>query len=211
MSSFNEQLVALLPHMRAFALSMTRDRAFADDIAQEAATRALANRDSYRPDTNFKAWVFTILRNALYSESQRHWRHKERNDEEAMLACGSGGGQEARLEMDDFMRAFVCLPKDQREAMILIGVYGFDYDQVARITGSATGTLKSRVSRGRRDLKALLDGDALEQRRAPGDQTQRGRDTLIDPALRLAAMLKDGNDPLERGGRARTTIEASPA
>ena len=102
MSSFNEQLVALLPHMRAFALSMTRDRAFADDIAQEAAARALANRDSYRPDTNFKAWVFTILRNALYSESQRHWRHKERSDEEAMLACGSGGGQEARLEMGRF-------------------------------------------------------------------------------------------------------------
>jgi len=169
MPSFNDDLIDALPHLRAFAHSLTNDRALADDLAQEAATRALANRDSYQPGTNFRGWVFTILRNAFYSEHRRKWRKSEDGDEDAMLAHGEPSGQHARLELDDFRRAFAHLPEDQREAMVLVGGCGFEYEQAAEVMDCAPGTVKSRVSRGRRDLKAILERDQLDQPREPTD------------------------------------------
>ncbi|SDH21358.1 sigma-70 family RNA polymerase sigma factor [Roseospirillum parvum] len=161
MPSFDQQLIDALPHLRAFARSLTPDRALADDLAQEAATRALANRRSYRPGSNFRAWVFTILRNAFYSEHRRKWRTSEQTDEAAMLAHGEPGRQQAHLELDDFRRTFGCLPAEQREALVLVGACGFGIEQAAEVAGCAPGTVKSRVSRGRRELKARLDGDAV--------------------------------------------------
>ena len=189
MPSFNQELVDALPHMRAFAHSLTNDQALADDLAQEAATRALANQDSYQPGTNFRGWVFTILRNAFYSEHRRKWRKSEQADEEAMLSHGEPSGQHASLELDDFKRAFACLPDEQREAMVLVGACGFEYEQAADIAGCAPGTIKSRVSRGRRDVKALLDEDNLDLPRTPAD-TPTPHDGLmeeIDTQLGLAA------------------------
>ncbi|MQX35856.1 sigma-70 family RNA polymerase sigma factor [Roseospira navarrensis] len=169
MASFNDQLIDALPHMRAFAHSLTNDRALADDIAQEAATRALANVESYQPGTNFRGWVFTILRNTFYSEHRRKWRKSEQSDEDAMLAHGEPSHQQAHMEMDDFRRAFARLPEEQREAMVLVGACGFEYEQAAEVVGCAAGTMKSRVSRGRRDVKALLEHDQLDQPRAAAD------------------------------------------
>jgi len=169
MPSFNDDLIEALPHMRAFAHSLTNDRALADDLAQEAATRALANRDSYQPGTNLRGWVFTILRNAFYSEHRRKWRKSEEANEDAMIAHGEPSGQQARLELDDFRRAFAHLPEDQREAMVLVGACGFEYEQAAEVMDCAPGTVKSRVSRGRRDLKDMLERDDLDLPRQPTD------------------------------------------
>ncbi|WP_299441991.1 sigma-70 family RNA polymerase sigma factor [uncultured Rhodospira sp.] len=189
MPSFNQELVDALPHMRAFAHSLTNDQALADDLAQEAATRALANQDSYQPGTNFRGWVFTILRNAFYSEHRRKWRKSEQADEDAMLSHGEPSGQHASLELDDFKRAFVCLPEEQREAMVLVGACGFEYEQAAEIAGCAPGTIKSRVSRGRRDVKAVLDDDTVVRPRAPAGTPTPHDDLMdeIDTQLGLAA------------------------
>jgi RNA polymerase sigma-70 factor (ECF subfamily) len=190
MPSFNDDLIEALPHMRAFAHSLTNDRALADDLAQEAATRALANRDSYQPGTNFRGWVFTILRNAFYSEHRRKWRKSEDGDEDAMLAHGEPSGQQARLELDDFRRAFAHLPEDQREAMVLVGGCGFEYEQAAEVMDCAPGTVKSRVSRGRRDLKAILERDQLDQPRRPTDAPAPD-DSLTGEIDRQLAMTAD--------------------
>ncbi|MBB4285634.1 sigma-70 family RNA polymerase sigma factor [Roseospira goensis] len=189
MPSFDQELIQALPHMRAFAHSLTNDRALADDLAQEAATRALANRDSYQPGTNFRGWVFTILRNAFYSEFRRKWRKTEKADEDAMLQAGEPSGQQASLEMDDFKRAFARLPAEQREAMVLVGACGFEYEQAAEIAGCAPGTIKSRVSRGRRDVKDRLDQDAIPDPRAPAGEPSAGDGVMadIDRQLGLAA------------------------
>jgi len=189
MPSFNQNLIDALPHLRAFARSLTQDRALADDLAQEAATRALANRDSFQPGTNFRGWVFTILRNAFYSEHRRKWRRSEQADDEAMLSYGEPSGQHSRLELDDFRRAFARLPEEQREALVLVGACGFDYEQAAEVAGCATGTIKSRVSRGRGEIKARLDDDALDLPRTPAGAPP-AHDSLmaeIDRQLGVAA------------------------
>jgi RNA polymerase sigma-70 factor (ECF subfamily) len=188
MPSFEQNLVDALPHMRAFAHSLTNDRALAEDLAQEAATRALANQDSYQPGTNFRGWVFTILRNAFYSEHRRKWRKSEQTDEDAMVAHGEPSGQQARLELDDFRRAFARLPEDQREAMVLVGACGFEYEQAAEVAGCAPGTVKSRVSRGRRDLRDLLEQDALDRPRQPTDVEMPEGDMMREINAQLGLM-----------------------
>ncbi len=187
MPSFETQLVETLPHLRAFARSLTNDRALADDLAQEAATRALVNRDSYQSGTNFRGWVFTILRNAFYSEHRRKWRKSEKTDEDTMLAHGEASTQEASLEVDDFKRAFVRLPDEQREAMVLVGACGFEYEQAADVVGCAPGTIKSRVSRGRRQLKAILDGDDLGRPRQTTTPAQKAAMADLDRQIGLVA------------------------
>ena len=200
MPSFNDDLIEALPHMRAFAHSLTNDRALADDLAQEAATRALAKRDSYQPGTNFRGWVFTILRNAFYSEHRRKWRKSEEGDEDAMIAHGEPSGQHARLELDDFRRAFAHLPADQREAMILVGGCGFEYEQAAEVMGCAAGTVKSRVSRGRRDLKAILERDALDQPRQPTDAPAPDDSMMADIDRQIAMTAKEAAPALHAAG-----------
>ncbi|MBB4265918.1 sigma-70 family RNA polymerase sigma factor [Roseospira visakhapatnamensis] len=186
MSSFNQDLIDALPHMRAFAYSLTSDRALADDLAQEAATRALSNSDSFQPGTNFRAWVFTIVRNTFYSEFRRSWRRHEQADEDGMLRASEPSSQQAALELDDFRRAFACLTDEQREVLVLVGAAGFDYEQAAAIAGCATGTVKSRVSRARRELRTLLESDALSGPRRPiGDNDGLMAD--IDRQLGLVA------------------------
>jgi len=190
MPSFNQNLIDVLPHLRAFAHSLTDDQALADDLAQEAATRALASRASYQPGTNFRAWVFTILRNAFYSEHRRKWRKSEQADDEALLSCGEPSRQQGILELDDFKRAFARLPAEQREAMVLVGACGFEYEQAAKVVGCAPGTIKSRVSRGRRDVKALLEADAVDLPRATKAKTpvQVRLMREIDHQIGLAAL-----------------------
>jgi RNA polymerase sigma-70 factor (ECF subfamily) len=165
-ATFNRLLTENLSHMRAFARSLTDDRAMADDLAQEAATRALSSRGSYHAGTNFRAWVFTIVRNCFYSEHRRKWRGMEKGNEEAMLRAGSPETQESGLRLEDFKRGFAMLSEEQREALVLVGACGFDYQQAAEVSGCAVGTMKSRVSRARSELRSLLDEDSLTGSRA---------------------------------------------
>ncbi|KAA5606292.1 sigma-70 family RNA polymerase sigma factor [Roseospira marina] len=206
MPRFEDLLVEALPHMRAFARSLTTDHALADDLVQEAATRALANRDSYEPGTNFRGWVFTILRNTFYSEQRRKWRKSETNDDVAMEAHADIGGQQAGLEMDDFKRAFARLPPEQREALILVGACGFEYEQAAAVIGCAPGTVKSRVSRARRDLRAMLDRDDVGSRR--GTPPAGANDTMAEIERQISYAFKSscpepGETPPAETRRAR--------
>jgi RNA polymerase sigma-70 factor (ECF subfamily) len=159
------ELVALIPYMRAFARSLCGNPTQADDLAQNALASAWGHRSDFEPGTNLKAWVFRILRNQFYSD-RRHSRLVCEVDfdltaESLVAVCDPS----AALELDDVRRAMRELPDEQREALTLIGVAGLAYEEVAEICGCAEGTIKSRVSRARQQLLAILsDGDRLARR-----------------------------------------------
>src|ERR671923_213092 len=158
-AEFRLALVDSIPHLRAFARSLTRNRDRADDLVHDAAVRALAAAHQFCPGTNFKAWIFTILRNLYYNEGRRD-RSKNVPFEEATVAEHSiPATQEVALEFSDFKRAFWRLGEDHREVLILVGASGLSYEEAAEVCNCAVGTIKSRISRARHELAHLLAGD----------------------------------------------------
>jgi len=154
----HQDIVGCLPHLRAFALLLCRDRALADDLVQEAVVRALSHSDQFQAGTNLKAWIMAILRNSYFSEMRRRRRASQLDGLELWGTATASGGQEERVGMRDLERAFATLPAVQREALVLVGASGYSYEDAARIAACAVGTMKSRVSRARLQLERLLDG-----------------------------------------------------
>lgn len=159
------ELVDHLPALRAFALSLTREGASADDLVQDTIVKAWTHIDKFQPGTNLRAWLFTILRNTFYSARRK--TRREVNDTDGIHAARQATRPEhdGRLAMNDFRVAFKQLPDEQREALILVGASGFSYEEAAQMTGVAVGTVKSRANRGRRRLAELLkleEGEELD-------------------------------------------------
>lgn len=190
-AEFRDGLIELLPFLRAFSRSLCGHRERADDLAQEALAKAWQSRDSFRPGSNLKAWLFTILRNLYYSDRRRSWRQAPWDDTTASRLPTSKGDQLASTELSDTARAIAMLPAEQREALILVGAGGFSYEDAAKISGCALGTVKSRVARARRALIAILDsGEPLvEKRRLSG---QDARNEIMDELDRLAPDAQPG-------------------
>jgi len=156
---FKNDLLELIPFLRAFARSLCGNQETADDLAQETLVKAWQARDMFAPGTNLKAWLFTILRNQFYSDRRRAWRQAPWDQEAAERIPGSAGEQSWAAELSDTARALSCLSDEQREALILVGAGGFSYEDAARICNCAVGTVKSRVARARKSLVAILEGD----------------------------------------------------
>jgi RNA polymerase sigma-70 factor (ECF subfamily) len=169
-----DALLAAVPSLRAFAISLTGNIDRADDLVQDTILRAWSHFDHFQPGTNLQAWLFTILRNLFHSEYRK--RKREVEDPNATLAQRVAvlPEQSARLDWADFRTALAKLPHDQREAILLIGAEGFSYDETARICDVAVGTIKSRVNRARKRLTELL---ALES------EEEFGPDRLLQAAL----------------------------
>jgi RNA polymerase sigma-70 factor, ECF subfamily len=160
---FHTQLVALVPKLRIQALALTRNRAAAEDLVQDAVANALAAQDSFTPGTNFAAWMHRILRNRFISTLRKQ---RETTDIEDLpsSAFAVGAAHEDRMVLKELSRALGRLPADQREALFMVVLQGMSYEEVADATGCAVGTAKSRVFRARRQLQAWLAG---EERSAP--------------------------------------------
>ena len=160
-----DELVTHLPALRAFALSLTRNRATADDMMQDTVLKAWSNMDKFTPGTNMRAWLFTILRNNFYTSRRKLNREVADIDNVFSDRLSVKPDHDGRLQMRDFKTAFDKLSDEQREALILVGASGFSYDDAARMCNVATGTIKSRVNRARARLTELLelnDDEALE-------------------------------------------------
>ena len=155
----HQSVIEQLPHLRAFAVMLSHDRSLADDLVQEAVVRALAHADQFRPGTNFKAWITTILRNSYFNVVRQRSRVAPMSAVSLDSEPTTSGGQEEQLDLRDFERAFTCLPSAQREALLLVGASGFSYEAAAELAGCAVGTMKSRVARGRTSLTRILDGE----------------------------------------------------
>lgn len=151
-----------LPSLRAFALSLCRDAAVADDLVQDTIVKAWTHIDRFDPGTNLRAWLFTILRNTFYSDRRKRRREVPDSDGAHAATLVTRPAHDGRLAFGDFLAAFDQLTPEHREVLILIGASGFSCDEAAVMMGVAPGTVKSRANRARARLAALLHLDAGE-------------------------------------------------
>jgi RNA polymerase sigma-70 factor (ECF subfamily) len=162
-ASFKAELIAAIPSLRAFSVSLTHNSEKADDLVQETLVKAWDKQSSFQPGTNLKAWLFTILRNEFYSQMRKRGREVQDTDGALTGRMAIHPGQHGAVDLRDFSKALALLPEDQREAIILVGASGFSYEEAAEICGCAVGTIKSRVSRARARLQELLGIEADEE------------------------------------------------
>ena len=155
---FRDQLVALIPSLRSFARGLCGWRDMADDMAQDAMMRGWAARASFTPGTNFRAWMFMILRNQFYSTLRKDRRMTSWDPEVAERVLIEAPAQQDTIHVADVAKALQTLPVEQREVLLLIGASGMSYEEAAEIIGCAIGTIKSRLARGRKALALLIDG-----------------------------------------------------
>lgn len=155
-TSFADDLIAAMPSLRAFALTLCKNGTVASDLVQETLLKAWDHQSSFEQGTNFKAWLFRILRNTYFSQYRRSRREYCDDGTLASLRCVKPN-QPSHLDMLEFSAALLSLPVEQREALILVGAEGYSYEETALITGCAVGTVKSRVNRARVRLAQTLD------------------------------------------------------
>ena len=155
-TSWRDDVVGLIPALRAFAWSLSHNGSDADDLVQDTLIKAWTNRDKFEPGTNLRAWLFTILRNTYYTAAVR--RRREVRDETGKYAASlsTGPTQDWSMAMRSLQLALQQLPAEHREALILVGAAGLSYEEAAEICGCALGTIKSRVNRARARLTRLL-------------------------------------------------------
>lgn len=150
-------LVKLMPFIRSFARSLSGNRELAEDLAQEALAKVWRSRRSFTRGSNLKAWVFAILRNEYYSHQRRAWRQAPWDEESAEAIPAAPGEQHWAVELSDAASALQSLPDAQREALMLVGVGGYSYDDAAVLASCPSGTMKSRVARARKSLTDILE------------------------------------------------------
>jgi RNA polymerase sigma-70 factor (ECF subfamily) len=155
-TAMKAEMLAAVPRLRAFAMSLCGRTDQADDLVQETLMKAWVKLDALLPDTNMAAWLYTILRNEFYSRLRKRRREVEDPDGVHAASMVSFPAQESNLHFQEFRAALFTLPPDQREALLLVGANGMSYDEAAEVCGCAVGTVKSRVNRGRRRLEQIL-------------------------------------------------------
>ena len=192
-AGFSAELARLLPQLRLWARRLYRDDEFAADLAQETLAKAWQARRSFVTGTKLEAWLLTIMRNQFRSEFRRARRKGAWNQEAAEQIPAARDEQIWNAELSDVARALGTLSKRQREALILVDVGGFSSEEAAAISHCRPTAVKSRASRARQALAAMLRGEepiASVSRPAPG----RAADEIISQLERLAA----GVGPLSR-------------
>ena len=156
---WRNEVVAMIPALRAFAWSLSHNGSDADDLVQDTLIKAWSNRDKFEPGTNLRAWLFTILRNTYYTQVIR--RRREVRDETGEYANNmrTPPTQDWSVAMRALQAALAQLPDEHREALILVGAAGLSYEEAAEICGCALGTIKSRVNRARARLLKIMDAE----------------------------------------------------
>ncbi|MGE0241069.1 MAG: RNA polymerase sigma factor [Parvibaculaceae bacterium] len=167
---FGDRLIAFLPNLRRFAVSLCRSSDMADDLVQLACERAIANASSFEPGTRFDAWMFRILRNLWIDQVRRDRTAGHKDDigvHEERLAGDMGTAPEHRLVLKDVWKAIAGLTDDQREVLLLVCVEELSYRETSDILGIPIGTVMSRLARARSNIAAAagIDAPALRSKR----------------------------------------------
>ncbi|MBI1179830.1 MAG: sigma-70 family RNA polymerase sigma factor [Alphaproteobacteria bacterium] len=163
--AFERQLREVIPHLRAFARSLAGSVDRADDLVQDALLNAWNARRRFRAGTNFKAWMFVILRNLFLSGVRRQRFTGEWDEAMAERSLSTSPVQDAQLELGDVQRALMQLSPSRRDALILVGAGGFSYEEAAKLCGCPVGTIKSRVARARAEMEDLMEGRTPSRKR----------------------------------------------
>jgi RNA polymerase sigma-70 factor (ECF subfamily) len=189
-ATFKRELAAMLPHLRAFGRSLCGNADLADDLVQETMLKAWKAREQYIPGpSSMKSWAFVILRNCFLSQMRRKKFTADYDELAAERLLVAPDDQDDSLHLADVQRGLMLLPVDQREALVLIGAGQLSYEEAAAICGCAVGTMKSRVSRARTALHAILEG---------GQMPLRSDDKL--PASEAFRSIMDDVDSLTSNG-----------
>src|SRR4029077_11345574 len=163
MTEFARMLEAQIPRLRRYARALTRDIVRADDLVQSCLTRAVAKQHLWQPGTNLRAWLFTILHNQHVNDVRRGVRDGNNVEltEASTLAVESNAIP--TLELRDLETAIGKFPPEQRQVILLVGLEGMAYEEVAKVLRVPVGTVRSRLSRGRDQLRLLM---GMEEERA---------------------------------------------
>jgi RNA polymerase sigma-70 factor (ECF subfamily) len=160
MTNINQEIAAYIPNLRRYARALTRDVVAADDLVQDCLSRALDKMPLWRAGTDLRAWLLTILHNQHVSEVRRSIRRGitvECSDTQLLLSRPSN--QDRVLELRDLDRALGQVPAEMRAVILLIGLEGLSYAAAGKVLGIPTGTVRSRLSRGREALRRLMGAE----------------------------------------------------
>ena len=184
---FKTLLAGVIPHLRAYGRSLSGNPDLADDLTQDTMVKAWASRDRFERGTSIKAWTFVILRNTFLSQMRRNKFRGDYDELAVERTLSTPASQEEASEMADLQRALMELPQDQREALILVGAGGLSYEEAASICDCALGTMKSRVSRARGALEAIMTRGQFSQKRADAPPASEAMDAIMDSVEIIAA------------------------
>jgi RNA polymerase sigma-70 factor, ECF subfamily len=160
-----------IPRLRRYARALTRDSTRADDLVQGCLLRAWAKSHLWQPGTDLRAWLFTIMHNQFVNDVRRAVREGISvpvEDVAGMLTLPAT--QSAMLQLRDLDRAMAQLPEEQRQVLLLVGLEGMRYEEVATVLGMPVGTVRSRLSRGRDTLRTLMDMKSSHGEGVPADE-----------------------------------------
>lgn len=162
-SDLRAEMVALVPRLRRFAYAMTGSRDDGDDIVQTACLKALERLDQYQVGTRFDSWMFRIVQTTWIDQLRSRKRRGTPVDLDTVEQLSDGGTGtrqlEDRMTLDRVRAVMAELPEAQRAVLALVAIEGFSYAEAAEILSVPTGTIMSRLARGRGKLITEL-GDA---------------------------------------------------
>lgn len=151
-------VIGQLAALRRYAMSLVRNKDDAEDLVNDALVRAYERHGSFRPDGNLRRWLFAILHNT-HIDRLRHRKSAEQRDAIAAELFDPivESGQEQVVRLNQVRAAFMELPEEQRQALHLVAIEEFSYQEAADMLGIPVGTLMSRLSRARTRLRAFED------------------------------------------------------
>jgi RNA polymerase sigma-70 factor (ECF subfamily) len=152
----SDDVLSHIPALRLFARSLTGRYGEADDLVQDTLVRAIASAERYLPGTNMRAWLFTIMRNRFYNERIKRVRECPGSADCVSARPETPDTQYWHVRGREIEAALLGLPPAYREAVVLVLVTGESYHAASEILGCDIGTIKSRISRGRRLLQVAL-------------------------------------------------------
>jgi RNA polymerase sigma-70 factor, ECF subfamily len=166
--SIGDQMLCHVRRLRRYARALLGSRDGADDLVQDTLERGLRYASTFRPDSNLRGWLMTIMHNLFVNDVIRmaNLRTHVPVDDPSVVEdeLMVDGHHTARLEMRDLDSALQQLPPEQREVMLLVGLDEMSYVQVAQMLNVPVGTVMSRLSRARQKLRALLLRDGTRRR-----------------------------------------------
>lgn len=192
------EIAALIPNLRRYARVLVRDPDQADDLVQDCLERAITRYQSFTPGTNLRSWLFTILLNLVRSQARTNKRRGTMvNIDEIRDVPGHFAPPDQPLTMRDLQAAFDTLPASFQEVIVLVGVEGMSYEEAADVVGIPVGTVRSRLSRAREQLRRALDEPAVARAKVPAKRKAA-------PSIDLAALARWAGAGWPSGGTLAT-------